>query len=44
MTKIVTISDKIQEASYLVAELVTKQMKPYAKAVKLILPTYREIM
>jgi len=44
MTKIVTISDKTQEASYLVAELVAKQMKPHTIAEKLILPTCREIV
>jgi hypothetical protein len=30
MTKIVKISDKSQEASYVVAELVAKTMKPHA--------------
>jgi len=44
MTKIVSISDKTQEASYLVAELVAKQMKPHTIAEKLILPACREIV
>ncbi|XP_025417424.1 zinc finger BED domain-containing protein 5-like [Sipha flava] len=44
MTKIVTISDKTQEASYLVAEFVAKQMKPHTIAEKLILPACREIV
>lgn len=44
MTKIVTISDTTQEASYLVAELVAKQMKPHTIAEKLILPACREIV
>lgn len=44
MTKIVTISDTTQEASYLVAELVAKQMKPHTIAEKLILPACSEIV
>ncbi|VVC31743.1 Hypothetical protein CINCED_3A018147 [Cinara cedri] len=38
MTKIVTISDKTQEASYLLGDLVAKQMEPHTMAEKLILP------
>ncbi|XP_060846365.1 zinc finger BED domain-containing protein 5-like [Rhopalosiphum padi] len=44
MTKKETISDKTQEASYLVAELVAKQMKTHTIAEKLILPACREIV
>jgi len=44
MRKIVTISDKTQEASNPVAELVAKQMKPHTIVEKLILPACREIV
>jgi len=42
--KAVTISDKAQEASFLVAELVAKEMKPHTVAESLILPACRAIV
>lgn len=44
MTKIVKISDKSQEASYIVAELVAKTQKPHTLGEQLILPACREIV
>ncbi|KAL4100732.1 hypothetical protein QTP88_020766 [Uroleucon formosanum] len=44
MTTIVKISDKSQEASYVVAELVAKTMKPHTICEQLILPACREIV
>ncbi|CAI6368410.1 unnamed protein product [Macrosiphum euphorbiae] len=44
MTTIVKISDKSQEASYVVAELVAKTMKPHTIGEQLILPACREIV
>lgn len=44
ITKLVKISDKSQEASYVVAELVAKTIKPPTIGEQLILPTCREIV
>jgi len=44
MTTIVKISDKSREASYVVAELVAKTMKPHTIGEQLILPACREII
>ncbi|CAI6348387.1 unnamed protein product [Macrosiphum euphorbiae] len=44
MTTIVKISDKSQEASYVVAERVAKTMKPHTIGEQLILPACREIV
>lgn len=44
MTKIVNISDKSQEASYVVAEFVAKTIKPQTIGEQLILPACHEIV
>ncbi len=44
MEKKVTISDKAQEASYLVAELVVRKMKSHTNAESLIMPTCKIIV
>ncbi len=44
MQKKVTISDKAQEASYLVAELVAKKMKSHTIAESLIIPVCKIIL
>ncbi|KAL4120074.1 hypothetical protein QTP88_012813 [Uroleucon formosanum] len=44
MITIVKISDKSQEVSYVVAELVAKTMKPHTIGEQLILPACREIV
>ncbi|XP_068238353.1 protein FAM200A-like [Palaemon carinicauda] len=44
LSKKVKVADKAQEASYLVAELVVKSMKPHTIAKTLILPAYSAIV
>ncbi|CAI6358045.1 unnamed protein product [Macrosiphum euphorbiae] len=44
LKKIVTISDKAQIASYKVAEIIAKQLKPHTIAESLILPACSEIV
>lgn len=44
LTKTMTISDKCQEASYHVAELIAKKMKPHTIAENLVLPACRQIV
>jgi len=43
LKKVVTVSDKAQEASFLVAELVAKEMKPHTIAESLILPALQAV-
>ncbi len=43
LKKVVTVSDKAQEASYLVAELVAKEMKPHTISESLILPALQAV-
>jgi len=44
MTKKVKISDKAQEASYIVAELITKRMKPHTLTEEVVAPACCEIV
>lgn len=44
MTNVVKISDECQEVSYVIAELVAKQMKPHTVAEQLILPACQKIV